>query len=160
MKKSKWTKQLLFLSLACEEFAWGYFVTVLKIGMLKLQKTLFIRKSILIILPTRGVQGECVNALTVSTDDLVWWHASVSTQLKGYSRHYSTWTNCDTWQIAKHMLLKVVFSPSLPPSFSFFLLWSKFAYVSYGMVLKLLFYLFTFWKSCKKSFHSWYLGSV
>lgn len=78
--------------------------------------------------------GRYENARKVPAEDIVWWHTSVGTQLKGYSSHYGIWTNCVTWQIPEHMLVKVL--PLFPSLFSF-LPWSKFMYVNYGMLLKL-----------------------
>ena len=130
--------------------------------MLMLRKTLFIRKSIWIILAIRWVKRGYKNAPQASAEDIIWQQASFSLQLKGYFNPYRIWNNCDRWLVPEHVLFKC-FSSSfpLPPHF-LFSLWSKFMHISYGLILKCCFYLFTFWKSYSKKFYfpDWYLESL
>lgn len=120
--------------------------------MLMFRKTLFIRKSIWIILAIRWVKREYKNAPQASAEDIIWQQASFSLQLKGYSDPYRIWNNCDPWPVPEHVLFKC-FSSSfpLPPHF-LYSLWSKFMHISYGMILKFFFIFSHFGRAVVKSF--------
>lgn len=86
-------------------------------------------------------------------EDIIWWHTSVSRQLKDYSSHYRIWTNCDTWQIPEHMLVKSIFFFLLPSTslcFPFFILWSLFTRQFWHDIEMLLFIFSLFGRAVKK----------